>query len=266
MAWVLQSPKINCVEFELFLGLLKTQKLRTLLRLCQPSSTGLVPDDRFGVLNNPTCTNVGFSWSSTSRKEGIWRKGTTIFSLCHLAVYISCYLANSCTEQPPQSMGGLVPCYRAWKKGGCIGRKHESIFKSGAWDLIWCNWQSTNFVFCRVIYQRERRADTWPGESKVYLFSFQCCTPHTTSIKILAVLHTPFNWFEFGEALVSYRVNKVLEECTSCVDWLCCLLLISICSTHWEQILLVLQILLEEMLQFSLASIFAGIFLSQLKQ
>ena len=48
----------------------------------------VVPDDRFGVLNNPTCTNVGFSLSSLSREEGIWRKVTTKFSCSRLAVDI----------------------------------------------------------------------------------------------------------------------------------------------------------------------------------
>ena len=39
-----------------------------------------VPDDRFEVQNDPTCTNVGFSLSSLPREGGIWRKGTMKFS------------------------------------------------------------------------------------------------------------------------------------------------------------------------------------------
>ena len=35
-----------------------------------------VPDDRFEVQNDPTCTNIGFSISALSRDDGIWRKGT----------------------------------------------------------------------------------------------------------------------------------------------------------------------------------------------
>ena len=80
-----------------------------------------VPDDRFWVLNDLTCTHVGFSLSSLSRKEGIWRKGTTNFSCSHLPVDISRCLASCSSEQPPVSMGGSVPRQRARKKGGCIG-------------------------------------------------------------------------------------------------------------------------------------------------
>ena len=93
-----------------------------------------VPDDRFGVLNDPTCTNVGFSLSSLSRKEGIWRQMTTKFSCSRLAVNISRCLVACCAEQPPVSSGGSLPRYRA-KKKGCMGRKQEFIFKSEAWDL-----------------------------------------------------------------------------------------------------------------------------------
>ena len=39
-----------------------------------------MPDDRFGVQNDPACINIGFSLSSLFREEGIWRKGTTNFS------------------------------------------------------------------------------------------------------------------------------------------------------------------------------------------
>ena len=36
---------------------------------------------------------------------------------------------------PPVSMRGSVPHYIVRKKGGCIGRKQESIFKSEEWDV-----------------------------------------------------------------------------------------------------------------------------------
>ena len=124
-----------------------------------------VPDDRFWVLNDLTCTHVGFSLSSLSRKEGIWRKGTTNFSCSHLPVDISRCLASCSSEQPPVSMGGSVPRQRARKKGGCIGWKKESIFVSGAWTYISCHRRSTNFVFRQIIYRRERRAATGPDES-----------------------------------------------------------------------------------------------------
>ena len=47
------------------------------------------------------------------------------------------------------------------KKGRYIVRKPESILESAAWTYISCNWRSTNFVFRRIMYRRERRADTW---------------------------------------------------------------------------------------------------------
>ena len=43
---------------------------------------------------------------------------------------------------------------------GCMGRKPESIFKSGAWAYISCNQRIINFVFGQIIYRRERRAST----------------------------------------------------------------------------------------------------------
>ena len=130
-----------------------------------------VPDDRFGVQNDPTCTSVGFSLSSLSRKEGIWRKGPTKVLCSHLALLaadISRCWASYWAEQPQLSMGGSFPRYRARIKGRCIGRKPESIFESGAWTYISCNLRSTNFVFRRVIYRRERRADTRRSESKFF--------------------------------------------------------------------------------------------------
>ena len=56
-----------------------------------------VPDDRFGVLKDPTCMNVAFSLSSLCREGGIWRKGKTKFSCSHLAVDISRCL-DSCNH------------------------------------------------------------------------------------------------------------------------------------------------------------------------
>ena len=82
-----------------------------------------MPDDRFEVQNDPTCTNVGFSLISLSREAGIWRKGTVRFSCSHLAVDISRCWASYCAEQPQVSMG--VPRYRARKKGRCIGSALE---------------------------------------------------------------------------------------------------------------------------------------------
>ena len=129
----------------------------------------VVPDDRFGVLNNPTCTNVGFSLSSLSREEGIWRKGTTKFSCSHLAGNIECCLASCCAKQPPVSIGGSVPCYGARKKGGCIGRYPYSNQERGTY--ISCNLRSTIYVFPGYIPEGAtgRHVTRW---EKVFLFSF----------------------------------------------------------------------------------------------
>ena len=62
------------------------------------------------------------------------------------------------------------------KKGQCIGRKQESIFESEAWTYISCSRQNTYSVFRRVLYRRERRAATWPGESK-FFFIFLLVLP-----------------------------------------------------------------------------------------
>ena len=84
-------------------------------------------------------------------------------------------------------MGGSVPRYNTRKKGGCIGRKQESIIESWAWHLHLCIWQSTNFVFCLVIYWRDWQADTWPGESNLLCFLFSATVTKTggwtTSLK-----------------------------------------------------------------------------------
>ena len=64
---------------------------------------------------------------------------------------ISCD-AWQAAAQNKHSMGGLVPHYRARKKWGCIGRKQESMFKSGEWRYISCNLWWTNFVFHVIIY------------------------------------------------------------------------------------------------------------------
>ena len=50
--------------------------------------------------------------------------------------------------------------------------------ESGAYCDIWCYWQSTNFVFHRVIYLQERLANKWPGESKWVFFVFSECDSH----------------------------------------------------------------------------------------
>ena len=62
------------------------------------------PNDSFGVQNDPTCTNIGFSISALS--SGIWRKGETRFSCSHLAVDISLWQARCFAEQLPKSIGG----------------------------------------------------------------------------------------------------------------------------------------------------------------
>ena len=131
-----------------------------------------VPDDKFEVQNDPTCTNIGFSTSALSRGDRIWRKGTTKFSCSHLAVDISRSWASNCAGKPPVSMRGSVPRYRARKKVWCIGRKQESIFESEAWTYISCSRPNTNSVFRRVLYRRERRAATWLGESKFFFIFF----------------------------------------------------------------------------------------------
>ena len=122
-----------------------------------------VPDDKFEVQIDSTCTIIGFSTSALSRGDRIWRKGTTKFSCSHLVVDISRSWASNCAGKPPVSMRGSVPRYRARKKVWCIGRKQESIFESEAWTYISCSRQNTNSVFGRVLYLRERTA-TWPGE------------------------------------------------------------------------------------------------------
>ena len=110
-----------------------------------------VPDDRFGVLNNPTRKLV---FSLSSREEGKGRKGTTKFSCSYLAVDISRCRASCCAEQPyygcrtfllnwwwpvttslKERSGSAI---QSKKKKGCIGRKQESINKSGAWTYILC--------------------------------------------------------------------------------------------------------------------------------
>ena len=75
-------------------------------------------------------------------------------------------LHRATTRLAPVSIGGSVPRYRTRKKGHCIGRKQESISELGAWTYISCNLRSTDFMFLRIINRRERRAHTWPGESK----------------------------------------------------------------------------------------------------
>ena len=110
------------------------------------------------------CTYIGFWRSALSREDGIWRKRTPKFSYMHIAVDISLCQASCCAEQPPVSMGGSDLHYRSRKEKGCIGRKQESIFESGTWTCIWCNQQSTNFVFRQIIY--------WLRRKQIFLISF----------------------------------------------------------------------------------------------
>ena len=105
--------------------------------------------------NDPTCTNVGLSLSALPRQDGVWRKGMTKFSDCscsHLAVNISRWQAICCAEQPPMSMGGSLPRYRAKKKGPALHRQKARIhIRSGAWSPPWtyisCNLRSTKLCF-----------------------------------------------------------------------------------------------------------------------
>ena len=79
----------------------------------------------------------------------------TKFSDCscsHLAVNISRWQAICCAEQPPMSMGGSLPRYRAKKKGPALHRQKARIhIRSGAWSPPWtyisCNLRSTKLCF-----------------------------------------------------------------------------------------------------------------------
>ena len=95
------------------------------------------------------------SISALSREDGKSRNGTTKFSSNHLAVDISRCRTSCCAEQPRVSMA-----------------EQESIFKSGAWTYVSCKWRAQTFIFRLTIYRRERQADTWPVESKIFLFLF----------------------------------------------------------------------------------------------
>ena len=133
-----------------------------------------VPDDRFGLQNDSTCTIVGFSDSAFTREDGIWRKGTINFLWNHLAVDMSKWQASSCAKQPPVSMEGSVPRCRARTKGRRIGRKQESIFELGAWTYIshW-NLRSTILFFAGLYTggrRRERRAYICYGDQVKTIF------------------------------------------------------------------------------------------------
>ena len=127
------------------------------------------------------------------------------------------YRASCCAEQPPVSMERSIARCRAWKKllcnVSCIGRKQDSIFKSGVWTYISCNlWTvwSTNFVFPQIIYWRVLRADTWPGASKVmYLFLVlqsqrQVAEPHSCSMDKTRLLKNTFcGWISISSCPVT---------------------------------------------------------------
>ena len=124
-----------------------------------------VPESRFEVKNDPTCTKTDFSTCALSREDRIWGKRTTKFSCSHLTVNISRWQASWCAEQAPVSKRCSVPRYRARKKVCCIGRNQEFILETETWMIWWiyifCNWQSTNFVFRQIIYRREQQAEVF---------------------------------------------------------------------------------------------------------
>ena len=113
-----------------------------------------VPESRFEVKNDPTCTKTDFSTCALSREDRIWGKRTTKFSCSHLTVNISRWQASCCAEQAPVSKarGCSVPCYRARKKVYCKGRNQEFILETETWMIWWiyisCNWQSTKKKLC----------------------------------------------------------------------------------------------------------------------
>ena len=169
---------------------------------------------RWHIMTDLRCrTILPASISALSRKDRIWRK----FSCSQLAVDISRYRASCCAEQPPVSMERSIARCRAWKKllcnVSCIGRKQDSIFKSGVWTYISCNlWTvwSTNFVFPQIIYWRVLRADTWPGASKVmYLFLVlqsqrQVAEPHSCSMDKTRLLKNTFcGWISISSCPVT---------------------------------------------------------------
>ena len=95
-----------------------------------------VPDDKFEVQIDPTCTKVGFTTSALSRGDRIWRKGTSKFSCSHLVVYISLRLARPGQQLLRETTSVKVSfcsTLQGRKKGWCIGRKQESIFESEVW-------------------------------------------------------------------------------------------------------------------------------------
>ena len=89
---------------------------------------------------------------------------------------MSKWQASCCAKQPPVSMGGSVPRYRARRKGCCIGRKQESIFESGAWTyILHCNLLITILCFAWLYTggrRQEQRAYMWPGENIFFHFVF----------------------------------------------------------------------------------------------
>ena len=62
-------------------------------------------DDKFELQFNSTCTNNGFSGSTSALSRGgrIWRKVTTKSLCSHLVVNISRSLASNCAGKPPVS-------------------------------------------------------------------------------------------------------------------------------------------------------------------
>ena len=122
------------------------------------SCSRVVQDNRFEVQYNLTCMNTLVSQqvpcaAGLAYGRQNMEKKDRKFSCSLLAVDISRCRASCFAQQPPVSMGGSILCHRARNKGGCIGRKPESLLESGLSV-------GTNFVFCQTVYWRERQATT----------------------------------------------------------------------------------------------------------
>ena len=80
--------------------------------------------------------NLKFSISALPTEDSLrqnMEKRDNKISCSHLAVNSSQCQASYSTQQPPVSMGRSAPRHGARRKGGCIGKRSESIFRSGEW-------------------------------------------------------------------------------------------------------------------------------------
>ena len=84
-------------------------------------------------------------------------------------------LRRTTTTGPPVSMRGSVPPYGARKNGCCIGRKQESMFKSGAWTYISCNRRSPDYIPAQAT---GRHLTRWKQVCFYFLFSAAVTKPH----------------------------------------------------------------------------------------